>query len=104
MLALTDYSQAVDHRGERESAREDAVDRAYIDLTRDRDAVEAAWTAVLEDEIELANRLCGIDMFRLFHANGMSESDRLARNELQAVLTTMVADVLEARAENEVRA
>lgn len=102
MQHAVSYQSLHDWDYERASLRADAVERRYLELQADPDAVAAAWISVLEDETTLADRLSGIDPHRLLHAIGRGESDRIARQEVQAILCNLIVDALTDRAEAEV--
>ena len=91
--------------GQEQAARLESEIVARHDALRDDEAaVEQAFDDVLSDRRNLVEHLACLSGFRLLHACGNEESDRVARLELQAVFCTLIEEKLQARAEREVRA
>jgi hypothetical protein len=107
MLALTDYSQAIDHAGERDEAaaraHEAAVDRAFIDLRTNplREAERAETLQALMDSgtsparnprhEQLIDGLAGIPTAIAFATDAAGTRARMLL--LDAVFSTALADV-----------
>ena len=95
MQHAASYQDLHDWEAERASIRETVVESRHTALRNNRDAVELARDAILEEPRLLIEGLATLDWFALLHGKAP------ARVELEAVACTLVDEALKARADAE---